>query len=110
MNRIVYIDFLKLIAVFGVIIIHVTAPPITKLLPFGSFDWYVNFGFNRISRFSVPMFFMLSGVFFLAPKKSISIKSIWVVYIKRIIIAFLFFSSIYAAIGCLSGVYEGGGR
>lgn len=95
MDRKIYIDIIRVIATFAVIITHVC-----------SFKWYgtdvnsfhwqcLNF-FSSITRWCVPIFVMISGVFFLEPTKEIIIKKIYSKYILRIVIALLFWSVFYA--------------
>ena len=55
----------------------------------------------------VPVFFMISGRFFLDPQRNITIKKIWKKYIPRIIIAFAVWSSVYTFYYVKSGAYDG---
>lgn len=60
------IDFLKTVAIFAVILIHVTTPFLDKFVPF-SFSFDLLLLLNQFSRFAVPLFFLSSG-FLLALK------------------------------------------
>ncbi|MBP6913473.1 MAG: acyltransferase [Candidatus Levybacteria bacterium] len=55
------IDFLKLIAIIAVVLIHVSTAFIDRSSPF-SFNFYVLVILNQISRFAVPVFFAASGL------------------------------------------------
>ena len=60
-GRVVYIDFLRFFATLGVIFIHVCAEGYWNNL--GSYNWYVNLTGGSLVRWSVPVFFMISGYF-----------------------------------------------
>ena len=55
------IDFLKLIAIIAVVLIHVSTAFIDRSSPF-SFDFFILVTLNQISRFAVPVFFAASGL------------------------------------------------
>ncbi len=55
------IDFLKLIAIIAVVLIHVSTAFIDRSSPF-SFDFFIFVILNQISRFAVPIFFAASGL------------------------------------------------
>jgi surface polysaccharide O-acyltransferase-like enzyme len=54
-------DFIKGVAIFGVILIHVTAFSLRTTQPLT--EGGLLFAMNQMGRFSVPVFFMLSGLF-----------------------------------------------
>ncbi|MGB0088711.1 MAG: acyltransferase [Planifilum fulgidum] len=54
-------DFIKGVAIFGVILIHVTAYSLRTTQPLTEGGLF--FAMNQLGRFSVPVFFMLSGLF-----------------------------------------------
>lgn len=94
-NRIWYIDLIRITAIFLVIGVHVAS---------GNFDWYqvnsvewqtINF-YDSVARICVPLFVMISGVFFLDPNKKFSIRQLYRKNILRIVRVFLFWSSLYA--------------
>jgi surface polysaccharide O-acyltransferase-like enzyme len=55
------ISFLRILATLSVIVIHVSGPLVVKFGEISSFDWNVANFFDSISRYSVPVFFMISG-------------------------------------------------
>ncbi|KAF2510806.1 acyltransferase family protein [Flavobacterium zhairuonense] len=59
------LSFLRIMATFSVILIHVSASLVTKYGQISFFDWNVANFFDSISRYSVPMFFMISGALLL---------------------------------------------
>jgi len=94
-ERIVYADILKIFATFSVILLHVSASK-WNLVNIETFEWKVFNFYDSLVRFGVPIFVMLSGMFFLKPDKDISYKKIYKKYILRIITAFIFWSTFYA--------------
>lgn len=102
--RILYLDFIRAIAVVLIVLIHITAPTLLvddNILVSG---WEANLIMNALARPGVPLFFMLSGALFLNPRKEVSSS-----YIKkkivRIVAAFVVFSLLYNLIWFL-GRYQ----
>lgn len=91
-EKIFWIDFLKCISIIGVLIIHVSAP-ILYNTPITSESWLVANFYNSLTRFSVPVFIIITGVLLLHKQNTITnhIKKI----IYRIIIPFLFWAVCY---------------
>ncbi len=91
-KRVLYLDILKTIAIFGVLIIHITAEGFTNL----SGGEYVFSGIvSCLVRFSVPVFVMVSGALFLNKNKIVTVKKIYTSYIPRILWALVIFSVFY---------------
>ena len=78
---------------FSVVLIHISALFYYKYKVY-SYKWKIAYYYNGLSRFSVPIFFMISGALFL--KVDISIKKIYNKYIKRLFIHLLIWSVIYS--------------
>lgn len=95
-GRLVYTDLLRIIAIFGVILIHAAANIMTSCQVTSS-AWQAANAVSAVVRFAVPVFFMVSGVFFLNPEKDISGKRIFSKYIPRLVIALLFWGIAYEA-------------
>lgn len=95
-KRLTNIDLLKIISIISVIFIHVSSVNIFDLrytrLVNNNF-LIINF-YNIITRFCVPCFLMITGMFLL--DKDISIKTIYKKYILRIAIVYIIFSLIYS--------------
>lgn len=95
-KRLVYIDLIKIIAIIGVIFIHVSADYWYKT-PIDSNRWEAMNLWNAIGRCGVDIFVMCSGVLFLS-KKELSYKDLFKKYIPRLIIAFVVWTFIYSLI------------
>lgn len=92
-KRIHYLDMLRTISIFSVIVIHVTATGLYGET--GSTGWKALVVYSTITRFSVPVFFMISGALFLSASKSLSIKQLYFRNITKIIVLLLFWEIIY---------------
>lgn len=96
-KRIIYPDLLRIIATIGVITIH--APALTGNIQPYTFDNDVLMFFSSVSRWSVPLFFMLSGMLFLNPQINLTYKKIFTKSIPRILVALIFWGIIYLGFG-----------
>ncbi len=99
-KRIEEADYIKGIAMLGVIFIHVSA---NSLRPFDSLtDGGLFFIINQLGRFSVPVFFMLSGLFLFYryyDNESFPIKSFYKKRTMYIVIPYLVWSFAYLLYG-----------
>ena len=93
-KRIIYLDILRIIAMFAVIIIHVSAINWYDT-SINSFSWQVYNIYDSLVRFSVPIFIMISGALFLNPKKEINTITLYKKNILKIFITFIFWSLLY---------------
>ncbi len=73
-QKIFYIEILRIIACFAVILLHSTGNVITTTSLYGTNTWnFVNF-INATTRFAVPIFFMISGYLAFSSPKEIDLK------------------------------------
>lgn len=93
-QRVIYADILRILATIAVIIIHVSAVGFRELNP-ASFEWNVLNIYDSLVRWCVPVFVMLSGMFFLDPNKEIKVKGLYFKSISRILAALLVWAFIY---------------
>lgn len=93
-NRLIYADLLRILATFGVLMIH-TAAVHWASLDVASYDWQVINFYDSMVRWAVPIFIMLSGMFFLDPEKNITLKNLFRKYILRMLIALIFWGMAY---------------
>ena len=88
-----YFYILRIISSYAVLLIHITVDyRVRKQKNYN--DWKIYFFYNGISRFGVPIFFMISGSIFL--NRDISFKNVFNKYIKRILIHLIIWSFIYS--------------
>lgn len=95
-KRLVHFDLMRIIACFFVIFIHVNIFNEKDLLGNDSINNVFLGIFNVLARWSVPCFLMLSGMLFLERNKEISIKKLYGKYILHLVVAYAFWSCVYA--------------
>lgn len=92
-KRIAYLDHLRIVATFAVIMIHVAAQnwysQNVNTAAWKAFNFY-----DSISRWSVPAFVMISGALML--EKDVSLKKLYKEKIPHFLIVFLIWSLVYA--------------
>jgi len=93
-TRVLYADLLRIISTFAVIILHTSASK-WYITPVSSFEWQVFNIYDSMVRWCIPLFLMLSGMFFLDPEKKISKKDIYSKYIYRVFCALVFWGIFY---------------
>ena len=94
-DRLIHWDLLRIISSFFVMLIHVSLSNWNNVQPI-TYEWNVFNIYCSISRFSVPIFIMISGMFMLDEKKNITIKIVFKNYLFHIVITFVFWSIIYS--------------
>lgn len=102
-QREIELDLLRIIAMFYVICMHINAritngQAVFSIEWIGMKAWYMTW--------CVPAFVMISGRFFLDPNKKITIKKIYIKYIKRLLIAFVASTCVYEIYFAFSGKVE----
>jgi surface polysaccharide O-acyltransferase-like enzyme len=88
----IWIDYLRVISTFAVIMIHVSAVGVISL-DIESRSWIVANFYDSISRFCVPIFFMISGALLL--QKDYGLKPFFIKRVTRILPPFIFWSFVY---------------
>ena len=74
-QKIFYIEVLRIIACFAVILLHCTGTIISNTQLYGTHTWnFVNF-INVITRFAVPVFLMISGFLSFSSIKEYTLKT-----------------------------------
>ena len=94
------VDLVKTLAIGGVVLIHVAAPPLSVALT-GSGDWLAALFWGTVSRASVPLFLMASGTLLLSPEKPLSLKKLYTRSIPRLLLALLFWAACYKVFNLL---------
>lgn len=95
-----YIDILRMIACFSVIMLHASAQ-VWYSMPVDSVDFKIANSYDALFRFGVPVFVMISGALFLAPGKEVDIKKLYLHHILRLAILYLFWSCLYGLKDCM---------
>lgn len=94
--KLIYPDVLRILAIIGVVLIHVTAPTVGESvrIPHAAFWWISNM-FNSAARWSVPVFVMVSGMLILGTDKTLNLREHYKLRMMRVIPAFLIWSIVY---------------
>ena len=89
------IDFLRLVSILGVIVIHTSTSFLDRSTPF-TLQFYIVHAVNQLTRFSVPLFFAISGFLLTSRYPNIpSLKKFYNRRFSRIIIPYVFWTLIY---------------
>ncbi|EMI4429542.1 acyltransferase family protein [Providencia rettgeri] len=100
-NRILWLDYLRALACISVVLLHVSSVYVVDIKTISSLglgDWLLSDYINSITRFCVPVFFMLSGYFFFSEKKP-KIKNF-----TRLLLSLAFYSIIAYSMYYLSSI------
>jgi surface polysaccharide O-acyltransferase-like enzyme len=90
-----WINNLRVIALFAVIVLHTTSPVMEQFHKGPLAVWLVGDFYNSLVRFAVPVFVMISGALLLS--KDYELADFLKRRLSRIVIPFLFWSLIYIA-------------
>jgi len=96
-SRVYWVDCLRIFSSILVVYIHVSFINTERGSIF-SHNWNGLFLHNSIPRHCVPLFVMISGIFFLNPDKKITLKKLYMKNIFHMVKSYLFWSSYYAII------------
>ncbi len=101
-NRIDYFDYLRIFALFSVVLRHAAAQNWYDIDVTGA-AWRCFNVFCSVTQWNVPVFVMISGALFLG--KDIPVRRIYTRHVFRMAAAFCFWSALYAAVS----LFESGG-
>ena len=93
MKRIVKYDLLRVVSCFAIVLLHVSGS-YWHAVDVESKDFATMTVYNSLTRFGVPVFFMLSGLFVLDPDKSFSVDK-WVKKTVKLAACFFIWSFFY---------------
>ncbi|WP_442596613.1 acyltransferase [Neobacillus sp. D3-1R] len=94
-EQIVYIDFLRIFAAFAVVMLHTSAPLLLKMGQGDTVQFLQGNLIDSATRWSVPIFFMISGALLLNSKRDFDLGFFLKKRFNKILIPFLFFSVFY---------------
>ena len=89
-----WVDSLRVLATFSVILLHVAAPIVYQYGNISNFEWWTGHIYDSFVRFGTPIFLMISGALILS-KTYDSIGEYLRKRVLRILFPFLFWSIIY---------------
>lgn len=95
-KRIPYLDFLRILAIFFVIILHTEIPFLTDVSLYGSRSWYLCIFQNEFNRIGVPLFFMISGYLLLSADSTLDISKFYRKRFGKLLPPLLVWNLIYA--------------
>lgn len=87
--RIVWLDVLRVFSAFLIVFLHISSHFTEDLLARGSASWFCADLYLAFTRCAVPVFVMISGVFFLNPAKNITAGNVYRKYVWRMLTALL---------------------
>ena len=96
-ERIIYFDLLRVVAIFAMMMLHVAASQFDSVAV-GSSEWFWFNFYDSIVRFCVPVLVMISGIFFLDPKRTYSIEKLLKKNVFRLVTAYFFWAFCYALV------------
>jgi len=94
------VDILKVIAIFGVLIIHSCSGAYSYGV--GTFNWSSAVFWGSLTRASVSIFLMCSGVLLLNPEKELPVRKLYSKNLLRILIALFFWAMAYKVFGLVT--------
>ena len=94
------LDWLRILAAFTVVMLHVN-PQARLEVEIASAPWRAMNAVTGLCCWNVSAFFMLSGAFLLSPQKALSTRTLYRKNIARMVMAFVFWSAVYALMYCL---------
>ena len=94
-RKVMWIELLRILACFGVIVLHMGAQHFRDI-PIDSFNWKVSNFYHGITRFAVSCFMMISGYLYLNEKRELPISKLYKKNIIPVTIAFVFWQCFYA--------------
>ncbi len=92
-KRVKYLDYLRILSIFAVVLVHSQGQS-WYTADVRSFEWNVLNFFDGLCRWSVPVLVMVSGTLFLGKEQPL--KKLFFKSILRILLAFFFWSTLYA--------------
>ncbi|MFY4775114.1 acyltransferase [Metabacillus sp. RGM 3146] len=105
-SRIMYFDWLRVIATIGVVLLHAAAPILYQYKSLPEDHWWVGHMFDTLTRWCVPIFFMMSGALLLNPKKQESLVSFFKKRAFKVLVPFIAWSIFYLLIQMKTGKLE----
>ena len=94
-KRYSYLDFLRCLAIFFVVVLHVVTPVLTNTGLYGSTSWYLCLFQNSLNRAGVPLFLMISGFLMLRDERTRDVGSFYKKRLPRLVLPLAVWNGIY---------------
>lgn len=94
-NRIIYLDILRIVSIFSVVVLHISAQFLISMQDNGIGWWWAGNIFDSATRWCVPVLIMISGKLILGQHKEEKIVTFLKKKLTRILIPLLSWSLIY---------------
>ena len=94
------VDLVKTAAIFGVLLIHVSAGGLSGAA-IGSGTWIACLFWGSVSRAAVPLFLMASGALLLRPDRELTLRKLYTKNFPRLLAALLFWAVCYKVFNLL---------
>lgn len=94
-NRIIYLDILRIVSIFSVVMLHVSAPFLISMENNGNGWWWAGNIFDSATRWCVPVLIIISGKLILGQHREEKIVVFLKKKLTRILIPLLSWSLIY---------------
>ncbi len=92
-----YLDVARIVAILAVVAIHAAAPLIAGGARVGTGAWWVGTVVESVTRWSVPVFIMVSGALLLDPGRGGSLRSFYARRVRRVGIPLVVWTVVYLA-------------
>jgi surface polysaccharide O-acyltransferase-like enzyme len=93
-SRVLWVDLIKVIAIFSVVFLHSASPILYQYSKIDILNWHIGNMYDSALRMCVPLFFMISGVLLLNAKEE-SLSMFFRKRLKKVILPLFIWSLIY---------------
>lgn len=93
-----YIEYLRVIAMFAVVAIHVCSVALNGFEDYSQLDAVLYLSVSKVFHFAVPIFFMISGALMLSPDKELPLKKLLSRYLLKYGLVIVVFGWAFAGI------------
>ncbi|WP_423186127.1 acyltransferase [Alishewanella sp. d11] len=102
----IWLDNSRIIAVFAVILLHVSSG-IVLGKEVGSYEWWIGNIYDSAVRWCVPVFVMISGALLLSEEKNENLKTFYLKRTSKILTPAFFWSMLFITLAILEGLVTG---
>jgi surface polysaccharide O-acyltransferase-like enzyme len=90
----VWLDVARVVSIFAVVFVHVSASVVTER-DFGTADWWYGNVYDSLTRWCVPVFVMISGALLLGSDKNDSVLAFYRKRTQRILVPLIIWSLVF---------------